>query len=109
MEVIMSSGAASIMIVVFAAFTLSTDRTIKMIGLGMAAAIAIDALIVRTVLVPAIMHTLGDANWKLPAFIDRTPPSLRIDGDDPSSVTGAPSEVGVGDPEDWVSPTSGGT
>jgi hypothetical protein len=45
------------MVVVFAAFTLSTDRTIKMIGLGMATAILVDALIVRTVLVPALMQS----------------------------------------------------
>src|SRR6185437_8775071 len=43
----------------FFSFTLTTDRTIKMIGLGMAAAVVTDALIVRTILVPAVMHMLG--------------------------------------------------
>jgi RND superfamily putative drug exporter len=69
------------MVVVFLAFVLSTDRTIKMIGFGMATAIAIDALVVRTVLVPAIMHTLGNANWRLPAWLNRRLPHLDIEGD----------------------------
>jgi RND superfamily putative drug exporter len=67
------------MVVVFASFTLSTDRTIKLIGLGMAAAILVDALIVRTVLVPAIMHTLGRRNWYLPSWLDRRLPHLEIE------------------------------
>jgi RND superfamily putative drug exporter len=69
------------MVVVFLAFVLSTDRTIKMIGLGMATAIAVDAIVVRTVLVPAIMHTLGDANWRLPAWLNRRLPRLEIEGE----------------------------
>jgi RND superfamily putative drug exporter len=70
------------MVVVFLAFTFSTDRTIKMIGLGMASAIALDALLVRTVLVPTIMHTLGAANWRLPEWLNRRLPHLDIDGED---------------------------
>jgi RND superfamily putative drug exporter len=69
------------MVVVFLAFVLSTDRTIKMIGLGMATAIAVDALVVRTVLVPAIMHALGAANWRLPAWLNRRLPHLDIEGE----------------------------
>jgi len=78
------TALATIMVVVFASFTLSTDRTIKMIGLGMAAAILVDALIVRTVLVPAIMQTLGRRNWYLPSWLDRRLPHLEI-GEGPSS------------------------
>jgi len=73
------TALATIMVVVFASFALSTDRTIKMIGLGMAAAIFVDALIVRTVLVPAIMHTLGQRNWYLPSWLDRRLPHLEIE------------------------------
>jgi len=73
------TALATIMVVVFAAFTLSTDRTIKMIGLGMATAILIDALIVRTVLVPALMHTFGRANWYLPSWLDRRLPHLELE------------------------------
>jgi RND superfamily putative drug exporter len=75
------TALAIIMVVVFLAFVLSTDRTIKMIGLGMATAIAVDALVVRTVLVPAIMHALGAANWRLPAWLDRRLPHLDIEGE----------------------------
>jgi RND superfamily putative drug exporter len=75
------TALAIIMVVVFLAFVVSTDRTIKMIGLGMATAIAVDALVVRTVLVPAIMHTLGDANWRLPGWLNRRLPHLDIEGE----------------------------
>ncbi len=78
------SAAAAIMTVVFFAFTFTTDRTIKMIGLGMAAAVVADALLVRTVLVPAVMHTLGKTNWRLPAILDRRLPHLSLeDGGEP--------------------------
>jgi RND superfamily putative drug exporter len=73
------SAAAAIMTVVFFAFTFTTDRTIKMIGLGMAAAVVADALLVRTVLVPAVMHTLGKTNWRLPAILDRRLPHLNLE------------------------------
>jgi RND superfamily putative drug exporter len=73
------TALAIIMSVVFLAFVLSTDRTIKMIGLGMAVAIAVDALVVRTVLVPAVMHTFGAANWRLPAWLNRRLPHLDIE------------------------------
>jgi len=75
------TALAIIMVVVFLAFVLSTDRTIKMIGLGMATAILVDALVVRTVLVPAIMHTIGDANWRLPTWLNRRLPHLEIEGE----------------------------
>jgi RND superfamily putative drug exporter len=74
------TAAAAIMTVVFFAFTLTTDRTIKMIGLGMAAAVLTDALIVRTVLVPAVMHMLGKTNWRIPAALDRVLPHLDLEG-----------------------------
>jgi RND superfamily putative drug exporter len=78
------TALATIMVVVFAAFTLSTDRTIKMIGLGMATAILVDALIVRTVLVPALMHTLSRRNWYLPSWLDRRLPHLELE-EEPST------------------------
>jgi putative drug exporter of the RND superfamily len=79
------TAAAAIMTVVFFAFTFTTDRTIKMIGLGMAAAVVADALIVRTVLVPAVMHLLGNANWRIPAVLDRILPRLDVEGDSEAS------------------------
>jgi RND superfamily putative drug exporter len=75
------TALAAIMVVVFAAFTFTTDRTIKLIGLGMATAIVVDALVIRTVLVPAIMHSLGKANWYFPRWLERRLPRLEIEGD----------------------------
>jgi RND superfamily putative drug exporter len=74
------TALAAIMVVVFFAFTFTTDRTIKLIGLGMATAILLDALIIRTVLVPAIMHSLGKANWYFPSWLERRLPRLEIEG-----------------------------
>jgi RND superfamily putative drug exporter len=80
------SAAAAIMTVVFFAFTFTTDRTIKMIGLGMAAAVLTDALLVRTVLVPAVMHMLGRTNWRLPPVLGRLLPRLNLeDSGEPAS------------------------
>jgi RND superfamily putative drug exporter len=81
------TSAACIMIVVFAAFVTTTDRNIKMIGLGMATAIALDSLVIRTMLVPAVMHTLGRANWYLPSWLERHLPHLDLDDD---AATAAP-------------------
>jgi RND superfamily putative drug exporter len=86
------TAAAAIMTVVFFAFTFTTDRTIKMIGLGMAAAVVADALIVRTVLVPAVMHLLGRANWRIPAALDRVLPRLDLEG-------GGNETSGAGEPD----------
>jgi RND superfamily putative drug exporter len=83
------TAAAAIMTVVFFAFTFTTDRTIKIIGLGMAAAVLTDALLVRTVLVPAIMHTLGETNWRLPRVLDRILPHVNLeDSSEPAGDAG---------------------
>jgi len=74
------TAAAAIMIAVFAAFIPSTDVALKVIGIGMAAAIFIDATVVRMLLVPAVMHLLGGRNWWLPAWLDRTLPEVHIEG-----------------------------
>jgi RND superfamily putative drug exporter len=75
------TSAALIMISVFAAFVLGDDVGIKMFGLGLAAAVLIDATLVRIVLVPATMKLLGDWNWWLPSWLDRILPNLDIDGE----------------------------
>ncbi|HZA73156.1 MAG TPA: MMPL family transporter [Propionibacteriaceae bacterium] len=74
------TAAAAIMIAVFAAFIPGDDVLIKVIGVGMGSAILIDATIVRMLLVPAIMHWLGRANWRLPAWLDQRMPQLRVEG-----------------------------
>ena len=60
------TAAAAIMVAVFAAFIPSPDIVLKVIGVGMASAILIDATVVRMLLVPSVMHLLGRANWWLP-------------------------------------------
>jgi RND superfamily putative drug exporter len=73
------TAAAAIMVVVFLAFVVSTEVFLKLMGLGMATAILVDATIVRMVLVPAVMQLLGRANWWIPRWLDRILP--RVDGD----------------------------
>jgi RND superfamily putative drug exporter len=74
------TAAAAIMVAVFAAFVPSPDIILKVIGLGMATAILVDATIVRMLLVPAVMHLLGRWNWWLPRAIDRRLPQLYVEG-----------------------------
>ncbi|MEU9332178.1 MMPL family transporter [Streptomyces sp. NPDC048290] len=71
--------AALIMICVFSAFVLSGDMEGAMAGMGLAAAVALDAFILRTALVPAAMHLLGKANWWLPAGLDKRLPHLAVE------------------------------
>jgi RND superfamily putative drug exporter len=76
------TAAAAIMILIFASFALGPNVVIKQFGLGLAGAIIIDAFIVRTILVPALMHLFGDANWWLPRWLDRALPQLNVEGSD---------------------------
>ncbi|CAM5672759.1 MMPL family transporter [Streptomyces aurantiogriseus] len=73
------NSAAVIMISVFLAFVLSGDRVIAMFGIALAAAVALDAFVLRTLLVPALMHLLGGANWWLPRWLDRRLPRISIE------------------------------
>ncbi|WP_329023583.1 MMPL family transporter [Streptomyces sp. NBC_00690] len=73
------NSAAVIMISVFLAFVLSGDRVIAMFGIALAAAVALDAFVLRTLLVPALMHMLGRANWWLPGWLDRMLPKITVE------------------------------
>ena len=73
------TAAAAIMVVVFLAFVFSTEVFLKLMGVGMATAILVDATVVRMVLVPAVMQLMGRANWWIPRWLDRLLP--RFDGD----------------------------
>ena len=68
------TSAALIMVSVFLGFVAGNDPTTKMFGLGLATAIFVDATIIRLILVPAAMALMGDANWWLPRWLDRTLP-----------------------------------
>ena len=74
------TAAALIMVCVFGSFILMDLRAMKLMGLGLAVAVAVDASIVRIVLVPATMELLGNANWWMPKWLDRILPHLAVDG-----------------------------
>jgi putative drug exporter of the RND superfamily len=73
------TAAAAIMVAVFLAFVLGGRRPIGEFGLGLATAILLDAVLLRTILVPAAMQLLGRANWWLPGWLDRALPQVPID------------------------------
>ncbi len=84
------SCAAAIMVAVFLGFATESDPVVKQLGLGMGVAVALDATVVRMVLVPATMSLLGDLNWWMPRWLDRLLP--RIDHEDRVPVAGVPAE-----------------
>jgi RND superfamily putative drug exporter len=73
------SAAAAIMVAVFLAFASEVDVVVKQLGIGMAVAIALDATLVRMVLVPATMTLLGRWNWWMPRWLDRALPTVRAE------------------------------
>jgi len=74
------TAAATIMILVFGSFLLAGQRVIAEFGIGLASAVFLDAFILRTVLVPATMHLIGDRNWWLPRGLDRALPRVAVEG-----------------------------
>ena len=76
------TAAGLIMIAVFGGFVLGDGRVIKLLGIGLASAIFLDAFIVRTMLVPSIMHRLGASNWWYPAWLDKITPQISIEPPD---------------------------
>jgi putative drug exporter of the RND superfamily len=74
------SAAAAIMICVFLSFLLGNERSVKEFGFGLAAAVFLDALVVRCVLLPAVLEILGPVTWRLPHWLDVRLPRIRIEG-----------------------------
>jgi putative drug exporter of the RND superfamily len=74
------TAAATIMILVFGSFLLAGQRVIAEFGIGLASAVLLDAFILRTVLVPAVMHLLAERNWWLPRGLDRALPRVAVEG-----------------------------
>src|SRR4051794_12839085 len=74
------TAAATIMILVFGSFLLAGQRVIAEFGIGLASAVFLDAFVLRTVLVPAVMHLLGRSNWWLPRGLDRALPRVAVEG-----------------------------
>src|SRR4051794_36577263 len=73
------TAAATIMILVFGSFLLAGQRVIAEFGIGLASAVFLDAFILRTVLVPAVMHIIGRRNWWLPRGLDRALPRVAVE------------------------------
>ncbi|GAC1412442.1 MAG: hypothetical protein NVSMB60_34090 [Mycobacterium sp.] len=87
------TAAVAMMIAVFMSFVLGDLRVLKLMGLGLATAIFIDASIVRMVLVPATMELLGKANWWLPDWLDRVLPRISVEAPpDFTTLHGEPAD-----------------
>jgi len=74
------TAAAAIMICVFLSFVVGNERSLKEFGFGLAAAVFLDAIVVRCVMLPALLEILGRVTWQLPAWLDRRLPRIRIEG-----------------------------
>ena len=90
------TAAAAIMVVVFAGLASSPDVILKTIGIGLAAAVLVDATVVRVLLVPALMQLLGRRAWSMPGWLDRVVPHVSVDGpvDDDADALAAPAHEG---------------
>src|SRR5690606_37114495 len=86
------TAAAAIMVVVFGSFLLSDNAIVKMFGVGLATAVAVDATIVRCLLGPAIMVLAQKGTWWLPDWLNRLPPELHVEGD-PRALAPAAASV----------------
>ena len=73
------TAAALIMICVFLSFAFGGERIIAEFGIGLGGAVLLDAFILRTVLVPALMHYLGRANWWMPRWLERVTPHVAVE------------------------------
>lgn len=94
------TAAAAIMVFVFGSFILEQDRTVKLMGVGLATAILLDATIVRMLLVPATMELLGDKNWWLPRWLDRLLPNIDVEGHLEDAADDLPAHAPSGDGTD---------
>jgi len=77
------TAAAAVMVAVFAAFAISGNRVLAVFGLAMASAVFLDAIVVRMLLLPAVLHLLGRTTWALPSWLDRRLPKVAIEAEDP--------------------------
>jgi RND superfamily putative drug exporter len=81
------TAAAAIMVCVFLSFALSPAIFLRLMGIGMATAVLVDATLVRMILVPAVLQILGDRNWWIPAWLDKALPHWELEA--PEKVTPA--------------------
>jgi RND superfamily putative drug exporter len=86
------TAAAIIMIAVFLGFVLDPNRAVKLFGVGLAGAVFLDAFVLRTVLVPSLMHLLGRSNWWFPRWLDRITPHVSVEPADEVAVSAGPDD-----------------
>jgi RND superfamily putative drug exporter len=98
------SAAAAIMIFVFLSFMLGDERAVKEFGFGLAAAVFLDALVVRCVLLPAVLELLGGVTWKLPRWIDSRLPHVNIEGSGALEVPAPVNVTAEAEPERELTP-----
>ncbi len=91
------TAAALIMITVFAGFIIDPNRVVKLLGIGLAGAVFLDAFVLRTVLVPSLMHMFGKANWFFPKSLEKITPHVSIDAEDAAEARGLPGTTPRGD------------
>jgi RND superfamily putative drug exporter len=73
------TAAAAIMVTVFLSFMIAPEPITKLFGLGLASAVLIDAVVIRSVLVPAVMQLFGERAWWLPGWLERILPRLHVE------------------------------
>ncbi|MET8676956.1 MMPL family transporter [Streptomyces sp. NPDC004647] len=95
------TAAAVIMISVFAGFIGSSESMVKMIGFGLAVAVAFDAFVVRMAIVPAVLALLGKSAWWLPRRLDKALPNVDVEGEQLQKQlpSDAPEAAGETDPD----------
>ncbi len=98
------TAAALIMVFVFGGFLLEDDRIVKLMGVGLATAVFLDATVVRMLLVPATMELLGDRNWWLPGWLDRLLPNIDVEGHAEPEDDELDGPDGAGEPEKELAP-----
>ena len=96
------TAAATIMVCVFLSFVLGDVRAVKLFGLSLAAAVFLDAFVVRSLLLPAVLQLLGRATWWLPDWLERRLPHLAIE---PAEAPAPPREEPPREPEPALSET----
>ena len=87
------AAAASIMILVFGSFLLGGQRVLQEFGFGLGFAVLVDALVIRSILVPALMHLTGPANWALPGWLDRILPRVAVEATEQPATTGPEADM----------------
>jgi RND superfamily putative drug exporter len=87
--------AAAIMVVVFTSFVINTNPVVKMLAIGMAFAVLIDASLVRMCLVPSIMSLLGSHAWWMPSWLEPVVPQLHLEGSPEAAASVEPALAGA--------------